>query len=137
MALFGLDPTRSQLTAQHVAGPAAAAVSGLTVRLGERLTGWVGANLRGMPSADPRLDLLDGTPAGVAAACAMPLVADGALVGVLTLYAPAALSDDQARTVEMIAPQLAAAVAAVEAAAARRSDPVRPARSGIRLVAAR
>jgi putative nucleotidyltransferase with HDIG domain len=137
VALFGLDATRSQLTAQHVAGPAAAAVSGLTIRLGDRLTGWVGANLRGMPSANARLDLLDRTPAGVVAACATPLVADGALVGVLTLYASAPFSDDQARTVEMIAPQLAAAVAAVEAAAARRAEPERPARSGIRLVAAR
>ena len=84
------------------------------MRLGERLTGWVGANLRPMPNADARLDLLDSTPGTVRSASALPLVADGTLVGVLTLYSLEPLSDDQSRTIEMIAPQLAAAVAAVE-----------------------
>ena len=137
VALFGLDRTRSQLTAQYVTGPAAAAVAGLAVRLGDRLTGWVGANLRAMPNADARLDLLESTPGTVRSASALPLIADGTLVGVLTLYSPEPLSDDQSRTIEMIAPQLAAAVAAVEAATARIAEPPRRAQSGMRIVASR
>jgi putative nucleotidyltransferase with HDIG domain len=140
IALFGLDHTRSQLTAQYVTGPAAAAVTGLTVRLGERLTGWVGANLRAMPNADARLDLLESTPGTVRSASALPLVADGTLVGVLTLYSPEPLGDDQSRTIEMIAPQLAAAVAAVEGAAAeagRTAAATRTSRSSMRVVARR
>ena len=143
MALFGLDRTRSQLIAQYVTGPAAAAVAGLVVRFGDRLTGWVGANLRAMPNADARLDLLESTPGTVRSASALPLVADGTLVGVLTLYSPEPLSDDQSRTIEMIAPQLAAAVAAVEAAnvtpAAEtgRTAAATRARSGMRVVARR
>jgi putative nucleotidyltransferase with HDIG domain len=137
VALFGLDRSRGQLTAQYVAGPEAAAVSGLGVRLGERLTGWVGANLRAMPNGDARLDLLDATPAGLRSASALPLVADGALVGVLTLYTADPLSDDRARMVEMIAPQLATAVAAVEATAARSAEARRRSQSGMRIVASR
>lgn len=90
-----------------------------------------------MGSGDPRPDLRDRTPPGLRDACAVPLVADGALVGVLALYGPTPFTDDQTRTVEMIAPHLAAAVAAVEAAAARGGDSGRPARSSMRLVAAR
>ena len=107
------------------------------MRLGERLTGWVGANLRPMPNADARLDLLDATPGSLRSASALPLVADGALVGVLTLYTPVPLSDDQSRTVDMVAPQLAAAVAAVETGSTRAAEPARGSRSGMRVVARR
>ena len=94
-----------------------------------------------MPNADARLDLLESTPGTVRSASALPLVADGTLVGVLTLYSLEPLSDDQSRTIEMIAPQLAAAVAAVEGAAAtpaaEAGRTTRASRSGMRVVASR
>jgi GAF domain-containing protein len=136
LALFGLDDSGAHLQARYAAGPAADAVQGLSMRLGERLSGWVGANLRVMANGDPRLDLLEATPADLRAACAVPLVAEGALVGVLALYTATPFTADQARTVEMIAPHLATAVAAVESAG-RADEPVRQARGGMRLVATR
>ena len=138
ITIYALDDTRGRLQARYAAGAAADAVHGQSMRLGERLSGWVGANLRAMGHGDPRLDLLDRTPDGLQAACAVPLVADGALVGVLALYGATPFTDDQTRTVEMIAPHLAAAVAAVESAVARVGEAARPARSSnMRLVAAR
>ena len=136
IALYGFDATRSLLTAQYTAGPEAAIVAKMSIRLGERLTGWVGANLRGMQNADAKLDLLEVTPMALRAACATPLVHDGVLVGVLTLYAAAPLSDDQCRTLDMIAPHLSSAVAAIEARTLKTST-VRQSRSSMRVVASR
>jgi putative nucleotidyltransferase with HDIG domain len=136
IALYGCDATHGTLSARHTAGPEAATVANVSIRVGERLTGWVAANLRSMQNADAKLDLLEGTPMALRSACATPLVHDGRLVGVLTLYAAAPLSDDQCRTVDMIAPHLASAVAAIDAHA-RKAAPSRPSRSGIRIVASR
>ena len=109
----------------------------LAVRLGERLTGWVGANLRAMPNADARLDLRSTTPPDVrsAGACRWSPTARWSVCSRSMDREP--FSDDQSRTVEMVAPQLAAAVAAVEAAATPTAEPARPARSGMRVVARR
>jgi putative nucleotidyltransferase with HDIG domain len=136
IALYGLDATGGTVSARYTAGSEAAAVADVSIRLGERLTGWVAANLRSMQNADARLDLLEVTPMALRSACAAPLVHDGALVGVLTLYSAEPLSADHCRTVDMIAPHLAAAVAAIDAYA-QKAAPVRPSRSSMRIVASR
>jgi GAF domain-containing protein len=137
VALFGYDAAGDRLCARYASGPGAATVAGLTLRLGERLTGWVGANLRGMADGDARLDLQERTPADLRAACATPLVAEGTLAGVLTIYSAEPLTAAEARTVEMIAPHLATALAAATVAGGRAADPGRLTRSGMRIVARR
>jgi hypothetical protein len=47
----------------------------------------------------------------------VPLVHDGDVVGVLTLYAPDAFDDEQAQAVQVVAPHLAQMFAAVTAPA--------------------
>ena len=126
IALFGLDASGTAVTAHFTAGPAAEFVNGVSMRLGERLTGWVAANMRSMANADPRLDLGAGTPAGLRHATATPLVVDGELTGALTVYGAEPLTDDQSRTLDMIAPQLAVAVAAIQRGAAQ-APALRPA----------
>jgi len=134
-ALFALDPAGGSILAQYVAGPEAAAVAGLAIRLGERLSGWSAATLQSVANSDARLDLADRAPASLRVACASPLVHDGVAVGVLTLYAAAPLADDQCRMLDMVAPHLATAMAPVVAAA--RTAPAMSPRSRLRIAAAR
>ncbi len=136
-ALFGLDAAAGTVSAQYVAGTGAGAVSGLAIRLGERLSGWSAAMQQSVANGDARLDLLDTTPADLRYACASPLIADGAAVGVLTLYSTAPLGDDQCRMLDMIAPHLAAAVSPVLAAATRKVPPAPSRRTLLRIAAAR
>jgi hypothetical protein len=56
----------------------------LEIRLGERLSGWVGASRRRQVDADPRLDLDDKTT--LQAAVSTPIFRGDAIVGVMTLY---------------------------------------------------
>jgi putative nucleotidyltransferase with HDIG domain len=55
----------------------------LEIRLGERLSGWVGASRRRQVDADPRLDLDDKTT--LQAAVSTPIFRGDAIVGVMTL----------------------------------------------------
>ncbi len=66
----------------------------LSMALGDRLTGWVGANRQTIFNSDPGLDLGDMAEAWsprLRSCFAMPLVWNDTLVGVLTAY----LSDEQ------------------------------------------
>ncbi len=141
LALFTLDATRAKVVAQYAAGPHASRVAGLGFGVGQRLTGWVAAHARTIVNSEAQLDLGSELENGPRFALAVPLVAAGAVVGVLTLYALELFADDQARTLEMIAPHLATAVAAtsslgVEAPPlARPSDRPRRSASALRVVA--
>jgi hypothetical protein len=59
-------------------------LTSLEIRLGERLSGWVAASRRRQLDADARLDLDDNTM--LRSAISTPIVRDGAIVGVMTLY---------------------------------------------------
>ena len=117
-------------------GPAAAALTGQTIRVGEKLTGWVAAHRQLIVNSDAALDLgerVSMTSPPLAWCLAAPLVHEGAFGGVLTLYAGAhAFTDDQGRLLQMIAPHLAQAFQT----AAGRVDGV-PAGRDLRLVASR
>jgi GAF domain-containing protein len=84
----------------------------MTILVGERITGWVAANSRPMADANAALDLGTGFEDTLRYALSMPLVGEGGIVGVLTLYAPQPFGDQLALTVEMIGPHLARAVTA-------------------------
>jgi putative nucleotidyltransferase with HDIG domain len=119
LALYALDVAKGALVAEYTAGPAATRLSGLSIGVSERVSGWVAANWRPMINAEAQLDL------GPAAddlryAAVIPLVSQGVLAGVMALYSPAVFTDDRVRRLEMIAPHLAAALAPVHGEAVRR-----------------
>jgi putative nucleotidyltransferase with HDIG domain len=115
VVLFTMDESRETLTAQFTAGPAAPILSGSVVTVGQRLSGWAAANSRAVVNSDARLDVEGATEKGLRFAMAVPLLSEGAVVGVITLYAPDVFADDRCRMIEMIAPHLATAVASARA----------------------
>jgi putative nucleotidyltransferase with HDIG domain len=107
----GLD----RLVAADAFGPAAAALRGASMDIGDRLTGWVAASRQPIVNSDAALDL--GVRAHVVNAplrCCMsiPLTVGTSLVAVLSLYAEEhdAFTGDQRRLVQMVAPHLASAI---------------------------
>jgi hypothetical protein len=51
-----------QLVVEHAAGPLAAALRGTSIRVGQKLTGWVAAHRRTIVNSDAQLDLADVVP---------------------------------------------------------------------------
>lgn len=117
-----------RLHAVNAFGPACEAVRGLTIRMGDRLTGWVAVNRQVIVNSDAALDLGDRAQrANPALTCCMsvPLAAGSELVGVLTLYAPDshAFTEDAGRVVQMVAPQIAQALTVAMNRGVARSAP--------------
>jgi hypothetical protein len=122
LALFTVDAVRGTLVAQCTAGPAAERLSGLTMNVAQRVSGWVAANWQPMMNADAHLDLE--APSELRYVVSIPLVLERRLVAVMSLYAPEAFSDLQTKRLEMVAPHFATALAAAdhERPAATRSS---------------
>ena len=83
-----------------------------------------------------------GAAEGLRYALAVPLTVHGVVVGVLTLYAPDSFDDNQARTIEMIAPHLAVSVSAAISRASNvdaspQIDAVRSRETALRVVSRR
>ena len=101
------DGENDELVAQHASGASSEKAIGLRVPLGHCLSGWVGSNRSTIRNSDPTLDFGDRinefTPAPHSC-LSSPLVADGNLVGVLSLYAPErnAFSEDHHRVIEVV-----------------------------------
>ena len=81
---------------------------GVSMPLGERLTGWVGANRRTILNSDPGLDLggmAEAWNPRLRSCFAMPLIWDDTLRGVLSVYSPdpQGLSRRQTQTVTLLA----------------------------------
>jgi GAF domain-containing protein len=134
------DGTRDRLIAADSFGPAAASLRGMTVALGDRLTGWVGANRQCIMNSDAALDLgakADGL--SLASCMSVPLLMGESLVGVLSLYAPTAnaFADDCGRLIQMLAPHIAAAIHAAQANGEARTAAEKSAATPLRLVANR
>ena len=94
------------LVAEYAAGPAASALGGLSIVVGQQLTGWVAANARSVINSDARLDLGGDASPSARMVIAIPLVRDGSIVGVMSLYRAESFSADQSRMLEAIAPHL-------------------------------
>jgi putative methionine-R-sulfoxide reductase with GAF domain len=106
-AFFLLDGATGQLVARHVTGTHAAAIQGLKIAVGQRLTGWVAAQRHVILNSDPALDLYDrGVSFG--STLAVPLLDEQHLVGVVTAYAEErnAFTEHQQRVMQMFAPYL-------------------------------
>jgi GAF domain-containing protein len=114
-AWFLPDATHDRLVVAHAFGPAAAALRGTSVPVGERLTGWVAARRQPIINSEAALDL--GARVGavvppLARCISLPLTMDHGLVAVLTLYtaAPTGFTADQGRLVQIVTPHLARAI---------------------------
>lgn len=139
------DLAHDRLTVADAFGPAASRMRGMSVPVGDRLTGWVAASRQAIINSDATLDL--GTHTGAAApllsrCISLPLMVGDALVAVVTLYtaAPDGFTADQGRLVPIVAPHLARAIdAAARNESARRGTvpPERPGPRDLRLVASR
>jgi diguanylate cyclase (GGDEF)-like protein/putative nucleotidyltransferase with HDIG domain len=106
------DSAIDELEAQHAVGDGAVAVRGMRIPLGQRLSGWVAANRQTISNSDPALDLYDaalGHSVKLKSCISTALLAEDALVGVLTLYSAEVkgFNDDHRRIIEAIARQIA------------------------------
>jgi putative nucleotidyltransferase with HDIG domain/diguanylate cyclase (GGDEF)-like protein len=116
LVVFYLPDQAGAIVSRHASGEAAALLEGLRIPIGAGLSGWVAANRVTMANADPALDLGDrlavlATP--LESAVSTPLVSDGELIGVLTIYAAPrdAFTEDHRLLVEIAGRQIASAVA--------------------------
>jgi GAF domain-containing protein len=108
--------------------------------MGDRLTGWVGANRQCIMNSDAALDLGARAEGLSLQSCmSVPLLIGESLVGVLSLYAPShnAFADDCGRLIQMVAPHIATAIHAAQMNGETRTPSERPAGTPLRLVATR
>jgi GAF domain-containing protein len=120
MGLFVPDEGEDLVVGAYAAGPHAALIRGLDSCPGDGIVGWVAGHRRPAVNAEPALDFGLGAAAlqpALLSALAVPLVHDGNLVAVLAVYASTrqAFSEDHARLLDLLAPKLAASIAAVTA----------------------
>jgi putative nucleotidyltransferase with HDIG domain len=142
MSLFLHDEKRDSVVAQYAVGAHAGALRGTQMALGAGVAGWAAANRRFVLNADPAIDLgflLGAASPPLRASLTMPLVHDGALIGVVSLYASTAdaFSDDHARLLTLLSPSLATSIAALPKAGAwtgAQAERLRPAAGELRLL---
>src|SRR5262249_19587606 len=121
---------RDRLVAIDAFGPAAPALRGAQVAVGERLTGWVAANRQPIVNSPANLDLgsrAEPVDPPLVTCTSVPLAVGETVVAVLSIYASQAdaAADDLGRLIQMVAPHLATAI---DAAAAGTGGPdLRPA----------
>ena len=111
VVLYIYDQETDTLVARHVTGDGRNRLSGLRISLGERLTGWVGANRCTIANSDPMLDFGEVTRSlsPIPRSClSTPLVQHRSLVGVLSLYSASenVFTEDHRRTAEAVARQI-------------------------------
>jgi putative nucleotidyltransferase with HDIG domain len=134
---FAPDAGRDRLAVLDAFGPAAASIRGVTIGIGERLSGWVAANRQCIVNSEASLDLGPAAEAASLRSCmSVPLLMGESLVGVLSLYAPSenAFTDDCGRLIEMVTPHIAAAMHAAAASSATATAAERAGATPLRLV---
>jgi putative nucleotidyltransferase with HDIG domain len=134
-AWYVLNDDAAHVSAVDAFGPWASALRGRSIRVGDRLTGWVAASRQLILNSDAALDLGNDAPA-LKSCLSVPLMAGDTLVGVLSLYAAErnAFTDDQGRLVQMVAPQIATGI---EVARRRPEQPQFQSARDLKLVSSR
>lgn len=135
-AFFLSDRATDSIKVAFVAGGAASLLQGLEMKIGDRLTGWVADHQEPIVNSEAKLDL--GSEAALYKlnyCLALPLVADGQMAGVLSLYSEEAFRDEQAQTLKFVMPHLGQMFLSLER---RDENPVAGApRPALRVVASR
>ena len=127
---FLYDPGTDELEARHAVGDGAASTTGMRIPLGQRLSGWVGANRQTIMNSDPSLDFGEGARThalNLRSCLSTPLLGDGQLVGVLSMYSRQqnGFNEDHKRILEVVARQIAHTFhRAIEVDATPRRDTV-------------
>ena len=84
---FTYDDRADELVVGYAAGDSSGVFAGLKIPLGQRLTGWVGANRQTIVNSDPVLDLGEAARAmhpPLRGSLGTPPIVENSLVGVLT-----------------------------------------------------
>lgn len=113
--MFVYIKEKDHLLAAYASGESASLLTGMTVAIGQRLTGWVAANRQAIRNSDPTLDLGEvakSVSPRPRSCLSSPLLLNGDMVGVLTLYSTEHefFSEEHERLLEAVSRQVAAAV---------------------------
>jgi len=114
-AFYFYDDGTDELDAQRVVGIGSSALKGMRIPLGQRLSGWVAANRQPILNSDAALDLGNVDLGITMRSClSSAMVADDALIGVLTLYSTEdnGFDDAHRRIVDVAASHIAYALKA-------------------------
>lgn len=85
------------------------------MKLGDRLTGWVAEHQQSIINSEAKLDLgPEAAFAGLRYCMSLPLVSEGQLAGVLSLYAPDRFRDEQTQKLQAVLPHLALMFLSIE-----------------------
>jgi GAF domain-containing protein len=90
-AFYRTETDTDSIVCTHAAGDSAHILVGLTIKNGERISGWAAANDKMIANSDATLDLRELAhqfQPGLMSALAAPIVRRGKTFGVLTAYAP-------------------------------------------------
>jgi putative nucleotidyltransferase with HDIG domain len=135
------DTVRDRLVVAEAFGPGAHGLAGMTISIGERLTGWVATTHQSIANADAALDLgarADTVTPRLESCLSVPLMMGDVLVGVLSLYGQTvdAFDEQHSRLIEIVAPHIAGAIhAAARMPAAMRDPAAAPAPHRLRTAA--
>jgi len=118
-SLYEFDSKSDSLISGHVIGDSNRLIVGLTIPLGQRVTGWAGANRRTAMNSDASLDLAQiarGFQPHLLSAISTPLTAQDRLIGVLTAYSlqPEAFNEGHRYTFENVCATLTARICAIQ-----------------------
>ena len=114
-SLYEFESGTDCLVCRHLIGDPNRLIHGLTIPLGQRVTGWAGANRRTAMNSDASLDLaqiVHGFQPPLLSAISSPLTDQDRLVGVLTAYSllPEPFNDNHRYTFEHVCTTLSGCV---------------------------
>lgn len=125
-AIFRHEATTDTLKCENSAGDTQGLLDGLSIRVGERVTGWSAANQRTSLNSDAALDLAqiaDFFTPPLRSSATAPIVRNDQLFGVLTVYSP--IEEPFGETHRYVLEQVATALLdAVVMASVQASQPV-------------
>lgn len=115
VGVFVADNETDSVRALALISSAGSSEANVVLSIGTGLSGWVAANRRAIVNSDPRLDFGVNPPwqqLQLRSSCSVPLVRDGHLVGVLTVYSQvaSAYTDTHLSLLTVLAPRLAVAL---------------------------
>ncbi len=113
--LFVYAKETDELVAAYVSGESASLVTGMTVTMGQRLTGWVAANRQTIRNSDPMLDLgevVKSISPRLRSCLSTPITIGKELVGVISLYSAQnnSFSEEHERILEAVGRQTAPSI---------------------------